>query len=168
MVVAGARARTRILVAVRDKVIDSARALGLEVDVRRLDASTATVHDAATAVGCRDAQIAKSLVFVADGDPVVCIASGAHRVDTDLLADVLDVAVVRQATPEEVRAATGFSVGGVPPFGHGLPVVLDETLLQHDCVWAAGGDGNSLFEVDPKELAGCTSAIVATVAAGPV
>ena len=148
----------------RDKVIESARELGLEVDVRRLDASTATVQDAATAVGCKDAQIAKSVVFVADGDPVICIASGAHRVDTDTLAEVLDVAEVRQATPEEVRAATGFSVGGVPPFGHGLPVVLDETLLDYDCVWAAGGDGHSLFEVDPRALVGCTSATVAAVA----
>ena len=148
----------------RDKVIESARSLGLDVDVRRLDSSTATVRAAATAVGCKDAQIAKSLVFVADGDPVVCIASGAHRVDTDRLADVLDVAEVRQATPEEVRAATGFSVGGVPPFGHGLPVVFDQALLDHDCVWAAGGDGHSLFEVSPKALAGCTSATVAAIA----
>ncbi len=164
MVLAGSGAGKRTLVRVRDKVIESARALGLEVDVRRLDTSTATVHDAATAVGCNDAQIAKSLVFVADGDPVICIASGAHRVDTDTLADVLDVAEIRQATPEEVRAATGFSVGGVPPFGHGLPVVLDETLLDHDCVWAAGGDGHSLFEIDPRALVGCTSATVAVVA----
>ena len=134
------------------------------MEVRRLDASTATVQGAASAVGCTHAQIAKSLVFVADGDPVVCIASGAHRVDTERLADVLDVAEVRQATPDEVRAATGFAVGGVPPFGHGLPVVLDEALLDHDCVWAAGGDGHSLFEVDPKALAGCTSATVAAVA----
>ena len=148
----------------REKVIESARALGLEVDVRRLDASTATVQAAASAVGCKDAQIAKSLVFIADGDPVVCIASGAHRVDAGRLADLLDIAEVRQATPEEVRAATGFPVGGVAPFGHGLPVVFDQTLLEHDCVWAAGGDGHSLFEVDPKALAGCTSATVAAIA----
>lgn len=147
----------------RAKVIDSARALGLEVDVRRLESSTATVGDAAVAVGCGEGQIAKSLVFVADGDPVVCIASGAHRVNTDRLADALDAAEVRQATPDEVRAATGFSVGGVPPFGHGLPVVLDESLLEFDCVWAAGGDGHSLFDVDPRALVGCTEAIVATV-----
>ena len=99
------------------------------MDVRRLDSSTATAQEAAAAVGCDEAQIAKSLVFVADGDPVLCIASGAHRVDTDRLADVLDVAEVRQATPDEVRAATGFPVGGVPPFGHDLPVVVDEALL---------------------------------------
>jgi prolyl-tRNA editing enzyme YbaK/EbsC (Cys-tRNA(Pro) deacylase) len=149
---------------VREKVIHSARELGLEVDVRRLEQSTATVGDAATAVGCEEAQIAKSLVFVADGEPVICIASGAHRVSTDRLADVLDAAQVRQATPDEVRAATGFPVGGVPPFGHGLPVVLDESLLGHERVWAAGGDGHSLFEVDPRALASCTDASVAPVA----
>jgi prolyl-tRNA editing enzyme YbaK/EbsC (Cys-tRNA(Pro) deacylase) len=147
----------------REKVIDSARRLGLEVEVKRLDASTATVQQAADAVGCPPTQIAKSLVFVADGDPVLCIASGAHRVDLARLADVLDVAEVRQASRDEVRAATGFSVGGVPPFGHGLPVVLDEALLEHDVVWAAGGDGHSLFAVDPRELQRCTGATVAPV-----
>jgi prolyl-tRNA editing enzyme YbaK/EbsC (Cys-tRNA(Pro) deacylase) len=66
---------------------------------------------------------------------------------------VLDCAEARQAQPDEVRAATGFPVGGVPPVAHDLPVVLDEALLAHDRVWAAGGDGNSLFEVDPRVLA---------------
>lgn len=144
----------------REKVIDSAKRLGLDVEVRRLDASTATVAQAAEAVGCPVGQVAKSLVFVADGDPVLCIASGAHRVQTDRLADALDVAEVRQATPDEVRAATGFSVGGVPPFGHGLPVVLDQTLLDHDQVWAAGGDGHSLFAIDPRELQRCCTQVV--------
>jgi prolyl-tRNA editing enzyme YbaK/EbsC (Cys-tRNA(Pro) deacylase) len=148
---------------VRDKVIESARRLGLEVDVRNLDSSTATVAEAAQAVGCEDAQIAKSLVFVCDGDPVVCIASGAHRVDIDRLADVFDCAEVRQATPHEVRAATGYPVGGVAPFGHDLPTVLDEDLLQHDCVWAAAGDGHSMFEVNPRKLLNCTGATLARV-----
>jgi len=144
----------------REKVIDTAKRLGLEVEVKRLEASTATVSQAAEAVGCPAAQIAKSLVFVADGDPVLCIASGAHCVETDRLADVLDVAEVRQANPAEVRAATGFAVGGVPPFGHALPVVLDEALLEHELVWAAGGDGHSLFAVDPQELARCCTRVV--------
>jgi len=148
----------------RQKVIDRARELGLEVDVRRLSGGTATVGDAARAVGCDEAEIAKSLVFVADGDPVLCIASGSHRVDLGLLADALDVAQVRQATPDEVRAATGFSVGGVPPFGHDLPVVFDQSLLEHDRVYAAGGDGHSLFEVDPRRLLECTGATAAPVA----
>jgi len=150
---------------VRETVIDSARRLGLEVDVRRLDRSTATAGEAARAVGCEPAEIAKSLVFVADGDPVLCIASGSQRVDLDLLADVLDVAEVRQASPDEVRAATGYPVGGVPPFGHDLPAVLDETLLAHERIFAAGGDGHSLFAVDPRRLVECTGARVAAVAA---
>ena len=148
----------------REKVIHSARELGLEVDVRRLEASTATAEDAAVAVGCDRAQIAKSLVFIADGDPVLVITSGSHRADLDCLCEALDCAECRPATPDEVRAATGFGVGGVPPFGHGLPVVLDETLLEHDLVWAAGGDGHSLFQVEPRRLADCVGASVARVA----
>ena len=135
------------------------------MDLRRLDASTATAQEAAAAVGCEAAQIAKSLVFVADGDPVLCIASGAHRVDTDRLADVLDVAEVRQASPGEVRAATGFPVGGVAPFGHDLPVVVDEALLRYEWVWAAGGDSHCVFAVTADRLVECTSAIVAAVGA---
>jgi prolyl-tRNA editing enzyme YbaK/EbsC (Cys-tRNA(Pro) deacylase) len=149
---------------VREKVIDSARSLGLDVDVRYLEASTATAQEAAVAVGCGQGQIAKSLVFIADGDPVVCIASGDHRVDEDLLADALDVAEIRQASADEVRAASGYCVGGVPPFGHDLPVVIDDTLLGHDRVWAAGGDGHSLFDVNPQRLVECTGARVARVA----
>ena len=147
----------------REKVITDARALGLDVQVRRLERSTATAAEAATAVGCPPARIAKSIVFVADGDPVLCIVSGAHRVDVERLADVLDVAEVRAASASEVRAATGFPVGGVPPFGHGLPVVLDAAPLEHERVSAAGGAGHSLFEVDPRALASCTEATVAAV-----
>ena len=142
----------------RDRLAECARDLGIQVQVRRLEASTRTVADAAVAVGCQEAEIAKSIVFVADGDPIVCVASGQHRVDTDKVADVLDVAEVRQAAAEEVRAATGFAIGGVPPFGHDLPVLFDEDLLRHRRVWAAAGDPHSLFEVDPRELARCIRA----------
>ena len=123
----------------RDSVASSAQSLGLVMEVKRLEASTRTVSEAALAVGCQEAEIAKSIVFIADGDPVVCVASGRHRIDPEKLADALDVAEVRQATAEEVRAATGFAIGGVPPFGHDLPVILDEELLQHARVWAAAG-----------------------------
>ena len=148
-----------------DRVIQTAQDLGLEVDVQRLESSTKTVGEAASAVGCQEGEIAKSIVFVCDGDPMVCVASGAHRIDMDKLADVFDCAEVRQATAEEVRAATGFAIGGVPPFGHGLSVVLDEALLAYERVWAAAGDPHSLFCVDPRKLAGCTEATVAVVGA---
>jgi prolyl-tRNA editing enzyme YbaK/EbsC (Cys-tRNA(Pro) deacylase) len=149
----------------REKVNAKAKELGLDVNVTTLDRPTRTVQEAAAAVGCQPAAIAKSLVFVADGDPVLVVASGAHRVDIDKVADILDVAEIRQATPDEVRTSTGFSVGGVAPFGHDLPVVLDETLLAHSQVWAAGGDGNTLFCVEPAKLASCIKARVADVAA---
>jgi prolyl-tRNA editing enzyme YbaK/EbsC (Cys-tRNA(Pro) deacylase) len=148
---------------VRDRLADCARDLGIRVQVQRLQASTRTVADAAVAVGCDQAEIAKSIVFVADGDPVVCVASGQHRVDTEKVADALDVAEVRQAGAEEVRAATGFAIGGVPPFGHDLPVLFDEALLRHNRVWAAAGDPNSLFEVDPRELASCIRARIVSL-----
>jgi prolyl-tRNA editing enzyme YbaK/EbsC (Cys-tRNA(Pro) deacylase) len=149
----------------RDSLADTARELGLDLKVERLSESTRTVKEAAEAVGCEEAEIAKSIVFVADGDPVLCVASGRHRIDTDKLADVLDVAEVRQAAPDEVRAATGFAIGGVPPFGHDLPVLFDESLLDHERVWAAAGDPHSLFCVDPRELADCIHARVVEVGA---
>jgi prolyl-tRNA editing enzyme YbaK/EbsC (Cys-tRNA(Pro) deacylase) len=148
---------------VRDRLAQCARELGIEVHVRRLESSTRTVKDAAVAVGCQEAEIAKSIVFVADGDPLVCVASGRHRIDTGKLADALDVAEVRQAGADEVRAATGFAIGGVPPFGHDLPVIFDEELLEHERVWAAAGDPNSLFEIDPRALADCVGARVLAV-----
>src|SRR2546423_1792542 len=137
----------------KDKVIQAARELGLEVDVVTLDTPTRTVAEAAAAVGCEASQIAKTLVFVADGDPVLVVASGAHRVDPDLLADVFDVAQIRQASPEEVRVATGYPIGGVSPLGCHLPIAFDETLLEYDRVYAAGGDGNTLVHGHPRTLA---------------
>jgi prolyl-tRNA editing enzyme YbaK/EbsC (Cys-tRNA(Pro) deacylase) len=147
----------------REKVSAKARELGLDVDVTTLQRPTRTVQEAASAVGCRPGEIAKSIVFVADGDPVVVVACGSHRIDPDKLAVLLDVAEVRQASADEVRGATGFPVGGVAPFGHDLPVVMDEDLLNHPKVWAAGGDGNTLFCVEPRKLADCIGARVADV-----
>src|SRR5918912_4572357 len=110
----------------REKVVSAARQLGLDVQIRTLDQPTRTVAEAATALGVEPGQIAKSIVFLADGEPVVCVASGAHRVDVDQLALACDCAVIDKATPDDVRASTGFAVGGVPPFGHGLPLMVDE------------------------------------------
>jgi prolyl-tRNA editing enzyme YbaK/EbsC (Cys-tRNA(Pro) deacylase) len=148
----------------KDKVVKAARDLGLQVDVKTLDQPTRTVAEAASAVGCGDAQIAKTLVFVADGDPVLVVASGAHRVDPDLLAEIFDVADVRKASPDEVRVATGYPVGGVSPLGCALPVVFDEVLLDFDHIFVAGGDGNTLFQVEPRKLADSIGARVTRVA----
>ncbi|MEA2450926.1 MAG: hypothetical protein QOG63_2858 [Thermoleophilaceae bacterium] len=148
----------------KDKVVKAARELGLQVDVKTLAQPTRTVAEAASAVGCIEAQIAKTLVFVADGDPVLVVASGAHRVDPEALCEIFDVAEVRQANPDEVRSATGYSVGGVSPLGCQLPVAFDEDLLEYDRIYVAGGDGNTLFEVEPRTLAEAIGARVARVA----
>lgn len=151
----------------RSKVIDSARDLGLDVNVRRLPDTRASLADTAAEVGCGAARIASCAVYVADGDPVVCVASAGCPVDPDLLADALDVAEIRLASGSEIRAATGFPAGGVPPFGHGLPVVVDAVLLTFATVWATGGDGHTLVELEPERLASCTAATVATVTSTP-
>src|SRR5947209_10451703 len=109
----------------KERVISAARALGLYVEVRTLDVPTRTVAEAAAAVGVDPAQIAKTLVFVADGEPVLVVASGAHRVDTDKLAEACDCAEIRQASADEVRAATGYPVGAVSPLGPGLRAIFD-------------------------------------------
>lgn len=148
----------------RASVIDNARKLGLELNVVRLPGG-ATSADAAAAVGCEGAQITSCAVYVADGDPVVCVAGEACEVDLELLARVLDVAELRAASASEVRAATGFPADGVPPFGHGLPVVLERSLLAHDKVWTSAGDGSTLVGVETARLADCTSATVAEISA---
>jgi len=147
----------------RSKVKEAARELGLDIELKTLDNSTATVGQAAAALGVQEGQIAKSIVFVMDGEPVVVVASGRHRIDTTKVCDALDTAEGRMASGDEVRAATGFPIGGVPPIGHGLPVVFDSALLDYEVIYAAGGDGNTLFEVAPRQLAGSVHALVAPV-----
>ncbi len=148
----------------KDRVIRSARELGLDVHVRALGAPRRTVDEAAAAVGCEAARIAMTTLFVADGEPVLAVASGAGRIDHDRLCEAFDCAEIRQATPEEVRAATGYPAGGVSPVGCGVPVVFDAELLRHDSIYAAAGDDSSLLEVDPRELARSIGARVLTVA----
>ena|SRR5436190_1693907 len=148
-----------------ERVLSAARNLGLKVDMTTFERPTRTVDEAARAVGCQPAQIAKSIVFVADGDPIVVVASGARKIDPGALCQVLDCAEARPASADEVRAATGFSPGGVPPFSHGLPVVMDQALLDEGRVWAAGGDGNTVFQIDAEKLAECTGATIAPLGA---
>ena len=143
----------------------AARKLGLEVRVVTFATPTRTVAEAASAVGCPDRQIAKSIVFVADGEPVLCVASSAHPVDPERVCEALDCAEARQATPGEVRVATTCPVGGVAPVGHDLPVLVDADLLGERRVYASGGDCNTLLELDPHELVRRTGAKVAPVGA---
>jgi prolyl-tRNA editing enzyme YbaK/EbsC (Cys-tRNA(Pro) deacylase) len=144
---------------------EAADRYGLAIDVEQFPEGTETAAEAADVVGCDLAQIASSLVFVADGVPVVVVTSGANRVNEARLADVLDAAEVRMADPEEVAAATGYDIGGVPPFCHDgdPPVYVDETLLDHGTVWAAAGTPETLFPIAPDRLVEAADATPADV-----
>ncbi len=146
-----------------DRFVEAARARGLDPDVRRFPEGTKTAEAAALAVGCDVAQIVKSLVFMADDRPVLALTSGKNRVDPARLAIVAGVAGVRRASPEEARDATGFAVGGTPPFGHGSRVrtFLDEGLLAFDEVWAAAGTPDSVFPLTPADLLRASGGITA-------
>ena len=147
-----------------DRFLEAAAAKGLHPDVRQFPQGTKTAEDAARAIGCDVAQIVKSLVFLADGRPVLALTSGRNRVDTERLGRALDAIQVRRATPEEARAATGFAVGGTPPFGHPSPVrtMLDEDLLAYPEVWAAAGTPDSVFPLTPAALIRASGATAAT------
>ncbi|MEF8785902.1 MAG: YbaK/EbsC family protein [Haloarculaceae archaeon] len=138
----------------------AAEEFDIDVDVHEFPEGTKTAEDAASVVGCDVAQIASGLVFVADGDPVMVVTSGANRVSEARLAEQLDAESVEMADPETVRDATGYGIGGVPPFCHdtAIEVLIDETLLAHDEVWAAAGTPEAVFPLDPEQLAACADA----------
>jgi len=148
-----------------EKVAAAARERGLDVEVRAFPAGTRTAADAAAAIGCDVAQIVKSLVFVVDDDPVLALVGGADQLDTDRLAAAAGGGAVRRADADEVRAATGFAVGGVPPFGHAtdLRCFVDDALLAHDVVWAAAGTPTHVFAAAPAALVQAAGAEVAVL-----
>ena len=149
-----------------ERVAAAAASAGLEITVRRFPEGTRTAEDAAAAVGCDVAQIVKSLVFLADGRPVVALVSGAHRLDPPRLAAALSARHVERADGDAVRAATGYAIGGVPPFGHAepLPIIMDRALLDHDLLWAAAGRPDAVFAVTPADLERASGAQVADLA----
>jgi prolyl-tRNA editing enzyme YbaK/EbsC (Cys-tRNA(Pro) deacylase) len=149
------------------RVTEAARRAGLEIGVERFPEGTRTAVDAARAVGCEVAQIVKSLVFVADQRPVLALVSGANRLDPMKLAAALEAREVRRASGDEARAATGYAIGGVPPFGHVAPldVLVDRDLLGHDRLWAAAGLPDAVFAVTPEALIQASGGRIADLAA---
>ncbi|HWI43898.1 MAG TPA: YbaK/EbsC family protein [Nocardioides sp.] len=122
--------------------------------------SVHTAALAAEALGCEVGAIANSLVFDADGEPVLILTSGAHRVDTALVAERIGRAALRRAKPEFVKQHTGQVIGGVSPIGHPSPVPtwIDSWLQRYDRVWAAAGHPAAVFATSYDELVGLTSA----------
>lgn len=140
--------------------------LGATGEVRVLDDAARTAQAAADQIGCPVGAIANSLVFVADGEPLLVLTSGAHRVDTAKVAGLLGVSEVRRADPDTVRSATGMVIGGVAPVGHPAPLrtLVDVELGTYDVVWAAAGHAHTVFPTSYDELLRITGGTAAEVA----
>jgi prolyl-tRNA editing enzyme YbaK/EbsC (Cys-tRNA(Pro) deacylase) len=143
-------------------------AAGAHGQVRELTESARTAAEAASALGCDIGAIANSLVFMADGSPVLILTSGGHRVDTASVAQRLGVDALRRATPEQVRAATGQPIGGVAPVGHphSIRTFVDVALEPYPVVWAAGGTPHTVFPTTYGELLRLCDAESVEVTAG--
>ncbi|MFF7448476.1 MULTISPECIES: YbaK/EbsC family protein [unclassified Streptomyces] len=126
----------------------------LRAEIRRFPDATRTAAEAAAAIGCELSQICKSLIFAADGVPVLVLMDGASRVDVERVRRELGAQKVTRAKADVVRETTGFAIGGVPPFGHRTRtrVLADRSLLDHDLVWAAAGTPHTVFPMEPKTL----------------
>jgi prolyl-tRNA editing enzyme YbaK/EbsC (Cys-tRNA(Pro) deacylase) len=143
-------------------------ALGLAGTIIELDRDARTSQQAADALGVGVAQIVKSLVFTVNGRPLMVLASGANRVDEAKLGRLADGAV-RRADPDTVKQATGYTIGGVPPFGHAsaLPVYIDRDLLQYERLFCAAGVPECVFPLTPDELVDSTGGQVEDLRAAP-
>jgi prolyl-tRNA editing enzyme YbaK/EbsC (Cys-tRNA(Pro) deacylase) len=148
------------------RVHEALAARGIGFEVKEFPESTRTSAEAAAAIGCAVAQIAKSLVFrgAESGEAVLIIASGANRVDPAKAKALLGEAIER-ADAEFVRSATGFVIGGVPPLGHDRPLrtLIDDDLLAFDVIWAAAGTPNAVFRLSPADLSALTGGHVGVV-----
>ncbi len=144
------------------RFLAAAASLGArDLEVRVMDDSTHTAAEAAAAVGAPVEAIVKSLVLMADDAPLLALVSGPNRVDTDVLSAELGVPV-RMAKAREAKDASGYAIGGVPPFGHPapLPTVLDASLTELNVVWAAAGSARAVFPIAPGRLVELTGARV--------
>ena len=150
----------------RSRIVhESLRSAGITGDIVVLPDAAATAPLAAAALGVEVGAIANSLVFWSDGEPLLVMTSGAHRVDTAALAVRLGRESIRRATAEQVREATGQAIGGVAPTGHPAPLVtvVDEDLAGYPEIWAAGGTPHTVFPMTFDELVALTGGTVVKV-----
>src|SRR5215467_11443380 len=148
------------------KVAEALRELGVPGEVRELPEPAPTAAAAAEQLGCEVGAIANSLVFNADGEPLLILTSGAHRVDTAWIAGQHGFGSVKRADPDFVRSATSQVIGGVAPVGHPAPIrtLVDRWLDKYDVVWAAGGHHATVFPTSYEELLKLTRGEPAVVA----
>ncbi len=151
------------------RVQDLLDQIGLGHRVVEHEGSTRTSEDAANAVGCTVAEIAKSLIFRGkdSGRPMLVVASGANRVDEKAVGRLIGEKIER-ADPDFVRDSTGFAIGGVPPIGHAVPplVLVDADLMALETIWAAAGTPNAVFQLTPAQLVSMTGGRVEVVRKG--
>ncbi|MDE0678530.1 MAG: YbaK/EbsC family protein [Acidimicrobiaceae bacterium] len=149
-----------------ERFLAGAAAAGMSPEILRFPEGTRTAEQAAAAVECELGQIVKSLVFLSDGEPVLALTSGANRVNTKRLGALLGGKISR-ADADGVRKATGYAIGGTPPFGHARPLraVVDRALLAYATVWAAAGTPDTVFELTPEQLVRASGAGIADFAA---
>jgi Cys-tRNA(Pro) deacylase len=150
------------------RVVEAGRALGVDVQPRRFPEGTKTAQDAANAIGVAVGQIVKSLVFAVDGVVLMAYVSGANQLDEKKLAAAAGGRKCSRVDADAVREATGFPIGGVPPFGHStkLRIFIDPDLLQFDEVWAAAGTWNDVFPINPSDLQRVTNGVVVEIKRG--
>lgn len=144
------------------RVMKAAADAGLSIQVRRFPEGTKTAQDAANAIGVTVGQIVKSLVFAVDGEPVMALVSGVNQLDEKKLAAAAGGERCSRVDADVVREATGYAIGGVPPFGHTthLRVFVDPDLLQYDEVWAAAGTWNDNFGASPADIVRVAGGVV--------
>ena len=149
------------------KVANAAQTQGLKITIKEFESSTRTAQDAANSVGCTVGQIVKSLLFVVNGQPTMALVSGDNQLDEKKLAALCGVGrkKVKRGNADIAREATGFTIGGIPPFGHTsqLPTYIDQDLFQFDVIWAAAGTPNAVFAITPDELARVSGGISANL-----
>lgn len=148
-----------------ERVQDALRRAGSDASVVELPASARTSAEAAAAIGVDVGQIAKSLVFVVDGEPVVAVLSGTDRLDPEKLRLAVGGARVDRADAAAVREATGFPIGGVSPLAHPARVVVDRGLAGYDAIWAAAGTPHAVFPTTFAELVSVSGGAVVDVRA---
>ena len=144
------------------RVVAAATELGLDITPRRFPDGTKTAADAAAAIGVEIGQIVKSLIFAVDGEVVLAYVSGANQLDEKKLALAAGGLKCSRVDADVVREATGYPIGGVPPFGHTkqLRVFIDPDLLQWPEVWAAAGTWNDVFGIEPHKLVDASGGVV--------
>ena len=147
------------------KVADAARQLGLAIEIVEFAQTTRTAQEAADAIGCTVAQIVKSLCFMVDDQAIITLVSGTNQLDEKKLAALCGVSrkQVQRADAGFVKEQTGFSIGGVPPFGHSqsLRILIDEDLLAFEVIWAAAGTPFAVFAISPATLQTASNGTVA-------